>query len=202
MAETPLSAYQQGRVEEFRAVHQEMLYALRERVWGIASFAALSAALIAFGEKNKSSWLHLAAVCLSVPFLLYTVYLERIRLRITAYIRAVTEQSVPGMSWESDLRNWRSENAREGSLEKAFDRTRYVFAILGVYDSVAVLCTVRFVQMSGSSYYFSAFIPLVFVVLCNVWLFVVLNSYRKYFSLFTKMEREREKKHENTEMAP
>jgi hypothetical protein len=194
MTETQLSVYQQGRLEEFRAVHEEMMYALRERVWGIASFAALSAVLIVFAEKNSAAWLHFAAVCLAVPFLLYTVYLERVRLRISAYIRAVTEKAVPGMSWEGDLRKWRTGEARASSLRNVFDRTRYVTAILGVYDVVAGLSFARFMALSGSPYKEVALIPLLLVLLCSIWLFVVLASYGRYFNRFEDMEKARDKK--------
>ena len=130
---------QQARLEEFRALREQMLYTLRSRIWGVVSYVLIAGAIFAFKPDTPAPDTlppakYLALILLALPFLWYTIYLERMRVRIEAYIMVVLEHAVPGLAWQHHELNWRHKNP-EGS-RKLF-RWFYILSMTGVYDIIA-----------------------------------------------------------------
>ena len=130
----------QGRVEEFKALREQALYALRSRVWGLATYAALTFGSFGLIGKDSTGICALVVLLLALPFAWYTTYIERIRCRISAYIHSVIEPEVPGMTWEGYLSHWRQSIHEEQGWRRGIGRWRYILSILGVYDIVSALC--------------------------------------------------------------
>ena len=90
-----------GMIVEYNALREEILYALRSRIWGVASYTIISGALLTFAENSSSAWPYICTILIAFPFLIYTTYLERIRIRTHIYISCdgwhdFTGQKLPG----------------------------------------------------------------------------------------------------------
>jgi len=177
-----------GHVEEFRALRQEMMYALSSRVWGIASYLVISGALFAFWARVHLAEVYLAPIILAIPFILYTTYLERIRIRIHTYIEVFLESSLPGLAWEQYLERWRRHVRENSLLERKFDGWRYVFAVVGVYDTTSAICLYFAVSQSDQVWvWVVGSIALVIVLLGTVWFHRILKAtsyYREIWESF------------------
>jgi hypothetical protein len=135
-----LELTRQGRIEEYKALREEMLYALRSRVWGLVAYAALAWGLFGLLGKDQLSIAALVTLLLAIPFVWYTTYLERMRCRIADYIRVVIEPQVPGLEWGDYLSYWRDQIREEKGWRRHLGRWRYILSMLGVYDIVAIVC--------------------------------------------------------------
>ncbi|MFC1608037.1 hypothetical protein ACFL47_08710 [Candidatus Latescibacterota bacterium] len=189
MSHTELSAEQKGCIEEFRAIREEMMYALRSRIWGVASYAVIAGGLLAYAEKQSTSWPYIVTIASSLPFIVYTTYLERIRLRIHYYIKTIIEPQVPGMAWEKYLSRWRKKIRKKWA--KPFDRCRYIFSILGIYDILAFLCLYRIYIIQESTFEFVLAVALFILVLVgNAWFYSILIASKKYDEIFSNYRKE------------
>ena len=177
----------QATLEEFKALRAEMLWALNSRVWGVASYAIMSGAILAFASKNEGSTWFLGPILLGGPFALYTAYAERIRVRIHTYIECVLEEIEPGLRWERSMLRWRSKEAPDSSIVKAFDRFRYLFSLLGVYDIVAAFAFYTVIASDAPIWHpIVGGLGLGIIVYGHLHLYQVLNSKDRYKKLWGK----------------
>ena len=127
------------KLEEYRALREEVLHALQFRIWGVASYSVFSGALLSFATVNNIITIYLFPIALAIPYILYTAYIERIRIRIHTYIEVFIEGTIRGMNYETNLKRFRK--AHESSRwYRIFDRPRYALSLIGVYLIMALLC--------------------------------------------------------------
>lgn len=132
---------QQARLEEFRALRQEMLYRLSSRVWGIGSYVVISGAIFAFASKTAGTLPYLALVILAVPYILYTTSMEDAILSISAYIMVVIEPRCVGLAWEQTLFSLRDKiDEDKAGWKRIFGKWFYILSIVGIYDTIAAFC--------------------------------------------------------------
>jgi hypothetical protein len=103
----------EGRVEEYRALRSEMLEIIKERVWGQATYAALSAGTLGLMPDSGKEATLLFTMVLALPFFHHTMQREHARIRMGNYLRAVLEPKIPGMYWEEYLGLWRGRFGRK-----------------------------------------------------------------------------------------
>jgi hypothetical protein len=134
----------EGRLEEYRALRAEMLEIIKERVWGQATYAVLSAGTLALMSDSGREPALLFTMVLAFPFLFHTMQREHARIRMGNYLRIVLEPKLPGMYWEEYLGLWRG---RFGRLERhgwlnQVDRIKHIFSFAGLYFLVTGFCWV------------------------------------------------------------
>jgi hypothetical protein len=132
----------EGRLEEFRALRGEMLQLIQDRLWGQATFAVLSAGVLALmGTAAKIESLILV-IGLAISFLVHTMNRERARMRMGNYVRAFLEPKIPGMFWEEYLVMWRNKfgkQKRQGWLTPT-DRLKHTIGLSGLYLFMGTYC--------------------------------------------------------------
>jgi hypothetical protein len=94
----PLS--HEGRLEEYKALRSEMLEIIKSRIWGQATYAVLSAGLLALTATAHQAPTLIFIIALALPFLFHTIQREHARIRMGNYLRGVLEPRIPGMYWE------------------------------------------------------------------------------------------------------
>jgi len=138
-----------ARLHEYTILKEEILFTLRSRVWGVATYGVFAAGALTFAQKVSSPFVWVAPIVFAIPFLWYTAFIELQRVRIAAYIVAVIEPQVPGLEYETSLEKWRhkqhgKKSKTQGvppySIRDRFDRYRYIFAMVGVPDIIALYC--------------------------------------------------------------
>jgi len=132
----------EGRLEEYRALRAEMLEIIKERVWGQATYAVLSAGTLALMSDSGREPALLFTMVLAFPFLFHTMQREHARIRMGNYLRIVLEPKVPGMYWEEHLGLWRGRfgrSERRGWLNQV-DRIKHIFSFAGLYLLVSGFC--------------------------------------------------------------
>jgi hypothetical protein len=137
----PSKGYE-GRLEEYRALRAEMLEIIKERVWGQATFAVLSAGTLTLMSDSGREPVLLFTMVLAFPFLFHTMQREHARIRMGNYLRVVLEPNLPGMDWEEYLGLWRGRfgrSERRGWLNQV-DRIKHIFSFAGLYLLVSGFC--------------------------------------------------------------
>lgn len=132
----------QGRLEEYKALRSEMLDIMKDRTWGQATYAALSAGLLALTPAEYKVPGLVFIMALATPFIFHTMQREHARIRMSNYLRVVVEPRIPGMYWEEYLGIWRGgfgRRERQGWLNVA-DRARHIFGFAGLYLLISVFC--------------------------------------------------------------
>lgn len=137
-----VSHSQEGRLEEFRALRNEMLEIIKGRIWGQATYAVLAAGLFASMSTGYKATILCFIISLAIPFLFHTIQREHARMRMGNYIRAVLEPRIPGMYWEEYLGLWRGrfgKAERKGWLNSV-DRAKHIFGLSGLYILTSLFC--------------------------------------------------------------
>ena len=115
----------------------------------MATYGVFAAGALTFAQRVSSPFVWVAPIVFAIPFLWYTAFIELQRVRIAAYIVAVIEPQVPGLEYETSLEKWRhkrhgKKSKTQGvppySISDRFDRYRYIFAMVGVPDTIALYC--------------------------------------------------------------
>lgn len=175
----------EGRLEEFKALRAEMLEIIKERVWGQATYAALSAGMLALmGDSGKVPALIFTMV-LALPFLFHTMQREHARIRMGNYIRIVLEPKIPGMYWEEYLGLWRGRFGRKegkGWLN-VYDRLKHIFSFAGLYLLISGFCWFYlFIETNEQGAR----------ILASLILCIVLSGYIKFVRLYSRGQKEYE----------
>ena len=185
------SRAQLALLEEYRALRAEMLWALNSRVWGVASYAIISGAILAVAAKNEGPPRLLGPVLLAGPYAMYAVYAERIRVRIHTYIECILEPVEPGLKWERSMVKWRRHVRPDSGVSKMVDRLRYFLSLLGVYDVVAGLAFYALASGDAPIWHVIAGAFGVGVLLYgHLYLYQVLNSQDSYRQLWRKVSKD------------
>jgi len=167
----------QNRLEEYKALRAEMLEIIKDRIWGQATFAVLSAGLLALTSSTYKLPSLIFMIGLAVPFLYHTIFREHARIRMGNYLRVVLEPRLPGLFWEEYLGIWRSKFGRkpgQGWLS-IVDRMRHIFALSGLYFLTSWFCWILLLNTTEE------FIPRAIGSSFLVWL---LLTYRRFFKLY------------------
>lgn len=131
-----------GRLEEYKALRAEMLEIIKDRIWGQATYAALTAGLLAMtGTVYKVAGL-IFIIALAIPFLFHTIFREHARIRMGNYLRVVVEPRIPGMYWEEYLGLWRGrfgKQERKGWLN-TIDRAKHILSLSGLFLLTSCFC--------------------------------------------------------------
>lgn len=174
-----------GRLEEYKALRAEMLEIIKDRIWGQATYAVLSAGLLALtGSAYKVASL-IFMIGLAIPFLFHTMFREHARIRMGNYLRVVVEPRIPGMYWEEYLGLWRGrfgKQERQGWLN-AVDRAKHIFSLSGLYLLTSFFCW--FLLLNTTS-------DLVPTMIGSVLLIALLVTYRLFWKLYDRGAEEYE----------
>ncbi len=155
---------QEGLLEEFRTLRQELLGVQTARLWGTLIYVMIAGGVTALQTKSSHPPLYLFLILIALPLLWHTANRERSRLRIAAYINVVIEPQVPGLGWHAHLKEWRNIAPGKTRLEKIVDRWRYILALTGVYVAIIAFSFIFLLVSSGSI--FLKLIGVVGVALC------------------------------------
>lgn len=187
-AEDGLGQVPEGRVAEFQALREEKLYTLRSRVWGVLSYCAIAGGLLGFVGPDERSLAAMFVAVLALPFMLYTMFLERMRLRIGAYILSVLEQDVPGLSYERALSQWRDNKVGRPYRNPRIGRALYILALYGAYDVIAgcSLCLALRYYPAWWLYGAAAAVG-AFLIIQHLWLNRVLDGEKRDRDIFHDM---------------
>ena len=176
---------QEGLLEEFRVLRQELLGVQTARLWGTLTYVMIAGGITALQTKLSHPSLYLFLILIALPLLWHTANRERSRLRIAAYINVVIEPQVLGLGWHAHLKEWRKIIPGETRLEKIVDRWRYILALTGVYVVIIVFSFI-FLLASPSGILLKL-VGVVGVALCaeaHRYLDAVLNSGGTYERIF------------------
>ncbi|BBO90989.1 hypothetical protein [Desulfosarcina ovata] len=173
----------EGRLEEYKSLRAEMLEIIKERVWGQATYAALSAGMLALMKDSGKIPILIFTILLSLPFIFHTMQREHARIRMGNYLRAVLEPKIPGMYWEEYLGLWRGKFGQEegkGFLN-IFDRIKHLISFSGLYLLVSGFCLVYlfFVTKNPDIRFLGIF--------CFIFL---IGAYVNFFLLYGKGQKE------------
>lgn len=173
----------EGRLEEYRALRSEMLEIIKERVWGQATYAALSAATLGLMSDSGKGAALLFTMVLALPFFYHTMQREDARMRMGNYLRAVLEPKIPGMYWEEYLGLWRGKfGQKEGrGWLNPTDRAKHVFSFAGLYLIIPGFCCIYLYQETED------FVPR---VAAAILLAIVVGLYILFFRLYKRGEAE------------
>jgi hypothetical protein len=175
----------EGRLEEYKLLRAEMLEIIKERVWGQATYAVLSAGMLALMKDSGKIPILVFTILLGLPFLFHTMQREHARIRMGNYFRAVLEPKIPGMYWEEYLGLWRGRfgrKERKGWLNK-WDRAKHMLSFTGLYLLISGFCLV---------YLFIATCEIIPRLLATVFFLVLLGAYFILFNLYEKGQKEYE----------
>ncbi|MBN2074780.1 MAG: hypothetical protein JW762_04440 [Dehalococcoidales bacterium] len=128
-----------AKIEEYRALREELMHSMQFRIWGVTSYSLFSGAILSFAAIGKVPAAYLFPIAIAIPYILYTAYMERIRRRIGAYIRVFIEKVVPDMKYETYLTEFRYA-PKSSRWYRFMDTPRYAVSLIGVYLIVAILC--------------------------------------------------------------
>lgn len=173
----------EGRLEEYRALRSEMLEIIKERVWGQATYAALSAGTLGLMPDSGKVAALLFTMALALPFFQHTMQREHARIRMGNYLRAVLEPKIPGMYWEEYLGLWRGRFGRKegrGWLNQ-LDRTKHIFSFAGLYLLIPSFCWIYMYQETEN------FTPRTTATLL---LIIVLGLYVTFLRLYQRGQME------------
>ena len=181
-----------ARLEEYRALREEMMYALRSRVWGLASYVLFSGVILAFGADQDWPIGYFIPMVLALPYIWYTGYLERIRVRIHTYIEIMIEGEVTGLDWEKSLEIWRKKIHEKASRWSRFmDRHRYILSMIGVYDIVAISCLYLVFSENTSLWPGIGGLAVVSLILCgHVWINNILSNAEFYRNIWRSLRKD------------
>jgi len=173
----------EGRLEEYKALRSEMLEIIKERVWGQATYAALSAGALGLMANSGKEAALLFTMALALPFFSHTMQREHARIRMGNYLRVVLEPKIPGMYWEEYLGLWRGRFGRkegQGWLNQ-FDRIKHIFSFAGLYLVIPVFCW---------WYLLSATHNILLILMGTVLLFAVFGLYLAMIRLYQQGQTE------------
>lgn len=123
---------QAGILEEFRALRQEMNTVFNTRIWGVATYLILAAAIMASIHKVSLSMGLLVLIYAAIPFILHTATRERTRLRIASYIKEILEKQHQGLKWETCLGKWRETFFKENKQRGIISRLLHIISLSGI----------------------------------------------------------------------
>jgi hypothetical protein len=161
----------------------EMLEIIKERVWGQATYAVLSAGMLALMKDSGKVPMLVFTILLGLPFLFHTIQREHARIRMGNYFRVVLEPQIPGMYWEEYLGLWRGRfgrKERKGFLN-VIDRVKHMLGFSGLYILISGFCLV---------YLFISTCEIIPRLLAAVFFLVLLGAYFILFRLYDKGQNE------------
>ena len=169
-----------GKLEEYRALRTEIMYAFSSRVWGIASYLVMSGAMFVFWANSRITEVFLIPIILAIPFILRLAYSEKGRIRISTYIAVFLENEKSGLAWEKHVQSYR-EKVKMGRFKSILEGWLYIFAVLGVYDIVAISCLYFIIKESQETWqWVIGAVGIIGVVISNIWLRTSLDSASYY----------------------
>ncbi len=175
----------EGRLEEYKSLRAEMLEIIKERVWGQATYAVLSAGMLALMKDSGKVPILIFTILLALPFIFHTMQREHARIRMGNYLRAVLEPQIPGMYWEEYLGLWRGKfgrKERKGFLN-VFDRIKHILSFSGLYLLISGFCLF---------YLFSITCELAPTLIAICFFCLLLAAYVIFFRLYGKGQEEYE----------
>ena len=183
-ADLPSKSHE-GRLEEYKALRAEMLEIIKERVWGQATYAALSAGTLALMPDSGKIPALLFTMVLALPFFSHTMQREHSRIRMGNYLRVVLEPHIPGMYWEEYLGLWRGrfgKKKRRGWLNM-YDRIKHIFSFAGLYLLIPGFCWLyMFYETQGIG--MRSFASAIF--------FLIIANYIRFIWLYSRGQSEYE----------
>jgi hypothetical protein len=181
---TPSQSHE-GRIEEYKALRNEMLEIIKSRIWGQATYAVLAAGLLALAAKAYKVESLIFTIALALPFLFHTIQREHARIRMGNYLRIVLEPRIPGMYWEEYLGLWRGKfgsKERQGWLNMV-DRAKHIFGFSGLYLLTSFFCW--FLLLDATKGLMPRLIGTGFLI-------ALVVTYYAFFKLYDKGEKEYE----------
>lgn len=174
-------------LEEFKALREEMLETISDRVWGVVSFIAISGGVLILSAQTQNPAINILLVYSASALLLHTASRERARVRIGAYLKTVIEPQLLGKGWETYLAAWRDAAPGESAFWQWLERRRHIFSLTGIYDiGVAYSLVVTFPGSNSRLVNVAEGSGLILFVLSHVYLNRIYKDAKKYEAIFLK----------------
>jgi len=116
------------KLEEFKALRDEMIFTLNSRVWGNLAYGGLAGGLVAGLYSHAPLLCFTILIYCAIPFLSHNIFRELSRYRIAAYIRKFIEDNDTNICYETRLSYF-----RKGNKSNIFIRWAFNSSIYGLY---------------------------------------------------------------------
>lgn len=186
------SSVTSNKIEEYTSLRQEVIHALQYRVWGVASYSVFAGAIFGLNivYEHEYSYTYMITLALTAPFIIFSAYLERIRLRINTYVRVFLETGTNGLGYQTRLEIWRKKLKRNSKWYRFLDRPRYVISLIGVYIIVGCFCSALLLISDIPAWEKGVSIVLFILMVISCWYFIsVLMSKRKFLQYWRQIQQ-------------
>jgi hypothetical protein len=126
----------EAELKEYEALRQEILFDLKgmQRLFYLVMIVV--GGIFSYGLVTKNGYVFLIGPVVVISCIGYTRNLMLSVVRINTYIRVVLEKNIPGLNWETYMFKVRKDKSYSWEPQR---RSHY-YALLGVYDSLAIGC--------------------------------------------------------------